>query len=281
MKKIFFAAGLCCLIFGCNGNQNNNEKNEERDSLQSVIDQKDSEINEMMGALSEIQEGFNLINEAEGRVNMMKDNAEGNSIRENIMENMQFIQQTLADNKQKIQELESKLKSGSISAAKLRETLANLQKQLEEKTKDIEELRATLEAKDVKIAELDQAVATLQEEKQQITEQRDQTEQIARNQDAQLNTAWYVYGTSKELKAHNILIKGDVLQGDYDKDYFIKIDIRKTTVIPFNSKSAELLTNHPAGSYTLLKDSKGEYTLRITNATQFWSVSKYLVVKVK
>lgn len=281
MKKIFFAAGLCCLIFGCNGNQNNNEKNEERDSLQSVIDQKDSEINEMMGALSEIQEGFNLINEAEGRVNMMKDNAEGNSMRENIMENMQFIQQTLADNKQKIQELESKLKSGSISAAKLRDTLANLQKQLEEKTKDIEELRATLEAKDVKIAELDQAVATLKEEKQQITEQRDQTEQIARNQDAQLNTAWYVYGTSKELKAHNILIKGDVLQGDYDKDYFIKIDIRKTTVIPFNSKSAELLTNHPAGSYTLLKDSKGEYTLRITNATQFWSVSKYLVVKVK
>ena len=64
-------------------------------------------------------------------------------------------------------------------------------------------------------------------------------------------------------------------------NYFTKIDIRKVNVIPLESRYAELLTNHPANSYSLLKDSKGEYTLRITDAAKFWSVSKYLVVRVK
>ena len=124
-------------------------------------------------------------------------------------------------------------------------------------------------------------VTNLQTENEQVKQQRDETAQIARNQDAQLNTAWYVFGTSKELKAEGILSKGEVLQGNYNKNYFTQIDIRRVSVIPLESKSASILTNHPAGSYTLLKDSKGQYTLRITDAAKFWSVSKYLVVKVK
>ena len=64
-------------------------------------------------------------------------------------------------------------------------------------------------------------------------------------------------------------------------NYMTKIDIRNTTVIPLSSKSATIMTTHPAGTYTLLKDSKGLYTLRISDPTKFWSVSKYLVIKVK
>jgi hypothetical protein len=47
------------------------------------------------------------------------------------------------------------------------------------------------------------------------------------------------------------------------------------------SKRAELLTTHPAGSYELVKDAKGQLTLKITNPTEFWSVSRYLVIQVK
>ena len=35
------------------------------------------------------------------------------------------------------------------------------------------------------------------------------------------------------------------------------------------------------GSYTLNRDSKDQYVLRITNPQTFWSTSKYLVVQVK
>ena len=282
MKKIIFMAALVSMLASClDGFKSNNGGDRERDSLRNIIDQKDNELNDLMGTFNEIQQGFDLINEAEGRVNMMRMGAENNNSAENIRENMQFIQETLDENKRKIEELQSKLKSSSINSAKLKEAINSLTQQLTEKNAELEKLRAQLAEKDVKIEQLSGTVTNLQTENAQVKQQRDETAQIARNQDAQLNTAWYVFGTSKELKAEGILNKGEVLQGNYNKNYFTQIDIRKVNVIPLESKSASILTNHPAGSYTLLKDSKGKYTLRITDVAQFWSVSKYLVVKVK
>ena len=282
MKKIIFMAALVSMLASClDGFKSNNGGDRERDSLRNIIDQKDNELNDLMGTFNEIQQGFDLINEAEGRVNMMRMGAENNNSAENIRENMQFIQETLDENKRKIEELQSKLKSSSINSAKLKEAINSLTQQLTEKNAELEKLRAQLAEKDVKIEQLSGTVTNLQTENAQVKQQRDETAQIARNQDAQLNTAWYVFGTSKELKAEGILSKGEVLQGNYNKNYFTQIDIRKVNVIPLESKSASILTDHPAGSYTLLKDSKGKYTLRITDVAQFWSVSKYLVVKVK
>lgn len=280
--KALCVAAMASALMACNeGMKGNDNGDRERDSLRNIIDQKDNEINDLMGTFNEIQQGFDLINEAEGRVNMLKDNAENNSSRENIRENMTFIQETMEENRRKIEELENKLSSSTINSSKLKETISNLTLQLNAKTAELEALRAQLAEKDVMIAELGTAVNTLKDENAQVKQQKDEVEQIAKNQDSQLNTAWYVFGTSKELKEQGILQKGEVLKGDYNKEYFTKIDIRKVNVISLESKSASLLTNHPAGSYTLLKDSKGEYTLRITDAQKFWSVSKYLVVKVK
>ena len=104
----------------------------------------------------------------------------------------------------------------------------------------------------------------------------------ARAQDKALNTAWYVFGTKKELTAQNIVKRGDLVKGtDFNKDYFTQIDLRVTKVIRLYSKSAKLLTNHPAGSYSLDKDAQGQYTLRVLDPQKFWSVSKYLVIVVK
>ena len=276
---IFAVAGCIVACDGGNGGKDSVES--EKDSLRSVIEQKDNEINDLMGTFNEIQQGFDLINEAEGRVNMLKGNAERNNMAENIRENMEFIQQTLAENKRKIAELENKLNSSSINSSKLKEAVNRLMGQLKEKDEEIELLRSELAEKNVMIAALDSTVNVLKDENAEIRRDRDVSDEIARNQDVQLNTAWYVFGTSKELKEQGILQKGEVLKGEYNKNYFTKIDIRKVNVIPLESRYAELLTNHPANSYSLLKDSKGEYTLRITDAAKFWSVSKYLVVRVK
>lgn len=276
---IFAVAG--CLVACDGGNGGKDSVESEKDSLRSVIEQKDNEINDLMGTFNEIQQGFDLINEAEGRVNMLKGNAERNNMAENIRENMEFIQQTLAENTRKIAELENKLNSSSINSSKLKEAVNRLMGQLKEKDEEIELLRSELAEKNVMIAALDSTVNVLKDENAEIRRDRDVSDEIARNQDVQLNTAWYVFGTSKELKEQGILQKGEVLKGEYNKNYFTKIDIRKVNVIPLESRYAELLTNHPANSYSLLKDSKGEYTLRITDAAKFWSVSKYLVVRVK
>ena len=258
------------------------EEDSRMDSLQSLLDQKDTELNDMMDAFYEIQEGFNAINEAEGRVNLLSEGAEGRNVSADIAENMEFIENTLLENRRKIDELQQKLKSSSVNASKMQAAINQLTEQLEKKTKELDDLRQQIADRDIQIAELGKSVRNLQAENSQVRAESEMNAEIAKNQDAQLNTAYYMFGTNKELKQHRILVDGDVLKtNDFDAEYFTKIDIRKVNVIPLNSKSAKLLTTHPAGSYSLLKDSKGEYTLRITDATEFWSVSKYLVIKVK
>ncbi len=285
MKKSLLLIVCAAMLVSCEQMFKGSKVSEEDaklDSLQSLLDQKDTELNEMMDAFNEIQEGFDAINEAEGRVNLLSENAEGNDVQANIAENMEFIENTLLENRRKIEDLQQKLKSSSVNASKMQAAINKLTEQLEQKTKELDDLRQQIAERDIKIVELGQSVQNLQEENSQVRAESEMNAEIAKNQDAQLNTAWYMFGTTKELKQHRILVDGDVLKSkDFDADYFTKIDIRKVNVIPLNSKSAKLLTTHPEGSYSLLKDSKGEYTLRITNAAEFWSVSKYLVIRVK
>ena len=142
MKKILMIFAVAGCLVACDGGNGGKDSVEsEKDSLRSVIEQKDNEINDLMGTFNEIQQGFDLINEAEGRVNMLKGNAERNNMAENIRENMEFIQQTLAENKRKIAELENKLNSSSINSSKLKEAVSRLMGQLKEKDEEIELLR--------------------------------------------------------------------------------------------------------------------------------------------
>ncbi len=72
-----------------------------------------------------------------------------------------------------------------------------------------------------------------------------------------------------------------MLQANFNKSYFTKIDIRVQMEIKLYSKSAKILTMHPSSSYTLQQDANKQYVLRISNPQLFWSTSKYLVIHVK
>lgn len=284
MKKTIFLISIAALMFSCN-NSDKQEVNREKmraDSLERELKIQRNQQDRLLGLINDVETGFAQINEAEGRITLLGNDVEGNNSEESIRENLLFIEETMASNRKKIAELERQLKNSSSAGAQLKAKLTTLTAQLEEHKKEIAELRSSLAEKDLKIEKLDSSIVHLNRQNTNLVEENKNKTQIVENQDAQLNTAWYVYGTSKELKEHKILDSGDVLKnGDYDKDYFIKIDIRETTVIPFGSKYAKLLTNHPSGSYTLMKDAKGEYSLHITDTYKFWSVSKYLVVRVK
>ena len=129
--------------------------------------------------------------------------------------------------------------------------------------------------------ELDENVANLNTNVENLTTESKQKTEVINAQDKALHTAWFVYGTKKELKDQNILTNGEVLQQNFNKEYFTKIDIRVDKEIKFYSKTANILTAHPASSYELQRDANKQYVLRITDPDLFWSTSKYLVVLVK
>ena len=278
MKKLFFM--VCCaalLMTGCKDGKNapGLASVQQTDSLNDVIAQKDSEINEMMGTLNDIEEGFRLINEAENRVALLK-NGEGTSKKQNLKENIQFIAERML-----IAKLQKQLESSTLKGGQLKKTIDNLTAQLEEKDKQLLALREELDKKDIHISELDETIGNLNTNVSNLSADNQQKAETINAQDKQLNTAWYVFGTKKELKGQHILEGGKVMNGNFNKNYFTKVDIRNTTEIKLYSKSAKLLTAHPASSYSLTHDASKQYVLRITNPQIFWSTSKYLVVLVK
>ena len=250
------------------------------DSLQKIIAQKDNEINDMMATLNDIQEGFRQITEAENRVTVAQSGERADKAQQ-IRENIQFISQRMMQNKQLINKLQQQLRESSFKGDELKKTIETLASQMEEKEQQLQQLRAELDSKDIHISQLDETINNLNTDVSNLQQESSQKTEVINTQDKQLNTAWYVFGTKSELKEQNILVKGKVLQGNFNKNYFTKIDIRVDKEIKLYSKSAELLTAHPGGSYTLTRDSKDQYVLRITNPQTFWSTSKYLVIQVK
>ena len=252
----------------------------QRDSLDRVIAQKDNDINDMMATLNDIEEGFRAINEAENRVTLARQD-EGAASKEGIRESMQFITMAMKQNRELISKLRNQLRQSTVRSDQLRRTLDNLTQQMEEKDVQIRQLQAELQAKDVQIGELNEQVADLTTHVDNLREETTQKSQTISSQDKQLNTAWFVYGTKKELKEQHIIEDGKVLRSSFNRDYFTKIDIRVDKEIRLYSRSAKLLTAHAASSYTLEQDANKQYVLRITNPQLFWSTSKYLVVLVK
>ncbi len=310
---ILLAVLAAVLAFSCQPKKQNDSTQATIDSLRQALSESKNESSDLMSTVDAIQEGFRMISEAEGEVTELR--AEGAAVnRDSIVAKMASLQQRLQQNRELIANLQDQLRKSTQTDEATRRTFENMvaqfQRQLEEKEQTIEALRQTLEQRNATIAQQQGQISDLntanQRQQSQINDLQEsssrQTQQIQQQQqtieenqrasaqqaqqlaqqDAQMNTAYYAFGTKKELKEQNILSGGDVLRSSgFNRDYFTKIDIRTIKVIPLYSKKAELLTSHPAGSYVLERNAQKQYVLRITNPQVFWSTSKYLVILVK
>ena len=283
MKKIVFIVGCAALLASCGNLGSNKSLKSENDSLRMELTQRDGELDEMMATFYDIQEGFRLITDAENRVDLQRGQVNENSdAKKQIMSDIEFISNQMKENKEQIAKLQKLVNSNKNASAQMKKTVAELTRQLEEKQAQIGKLMNELSAKDFQIQQLDSTVTGLASANESLKAENEAKARTVAEQDRAMNAAWFVFGTKSELKSQKILQSGDVLKNaDFNRDYFTQIDIRTTNQINLYSKRAELLTNHPSGSYELVKDDKGQLSLHITNATDFWSVSRYLVIQVR
>ena len=288
MKNLNLIVVMAALALLVSCGQGKKENLVNGDSVSQIINQKDAEINNLLGTVNDIQDGLRQITEAQGRINELKQAGSEGSAVNDIREQMAFIQRTMELNQQRIATLEKELKNSNINSANLKQTIQSLQAQLNDKTTQIEQLTAELAARDLTIKEqaatirnLNTDKANLSQDKANLTQANEAKARTISQQDRDLNKAWYVFGTKRELKDHNILKSGDVLTQGVNKSYFTEADVRNLRSIPLGSKSAKLLTTHPKNSYTLDKNEDKTYTLNITDPATFWSVSRYLVIQVR
>jgi chromosome segregation ATPase len=285
MKKLAILIVCAAMLASCDGFKGGSKDlKAENDSLLIELTQRNAELDEMMGTFNEIQEGFRQINDAESRVDLQRGTITENSAtaKQRIASDIEFITKQMEENKAQIAKLQAMLKNSKNNSTQLKKAVESLTQELVTKQQRIEELQAELASKNIRIQELDAAVSGLSADKESLEAENESKARTVAEQDKAINAAWFVFGTKAELKSQKILQSGDVLKNaDFNKDYFTQIDIRTTKEIKLYSKRAELLTTHPAGSYELVKDDKGQLTLKITDPKEFWSVSKYLVIQVK
>ncbi|MDU1889418.1 MAG: hypothetical protein E6767_01905 [Dysgonomonas sp.] len=289
MKKLIVACLCLMAMASCNVKNSDEYKRlqAERDSLMQVSGQSNAELSEVNSLIEEIENNFNQIREAEKYLTIESKNKGemSNDTKSRIKDNFEMVQEIIKKNKAELDKLNQRLKNSTGQSATLKNTVERLNKELIEKANSISELQTVLASRDAQIATLQTDVKALAENVDQLSTQTAEQAAKIKEQDKELNTAYYMFGTSKELKEAKVLKGGflaspKILNEGIEKSKFIAVDMRDVQSIPVYDKKAKILSDHPSDSYTLEKDSNNKITIKITDYKRFWSLTKFLIVEV-
>ena len=241
-------------------------------NLKGELTEKEAALQDFVNGFNDIQANLDEIKAKEKIVTNASKDGDVKSKEGQIKQDIQSIYDLMQKNRARIASLQSKLKTANTKIDGLEQMIAGLQTQLNDKDAQIGDLKNQLEQKNIELSNLNTNYQNLEQDNQGKIQQ--------------LNTAYYIIGTGKELKEYGVTAKDGGFIGlgkkmevkaDFNKDKFTKIDITQVTSIPIGSKKAKVLTTHPSSSYTLTGE-KPVKSLDISNATDFWSASKYLVI---
>lgn len=283
MKREWILLVVMGLIVSCTNVKESKEYKElqaQRDSLLMQTADADSETAEMMSVISEVEANFERIREAEKYISTQssQEGEMSQNTKDRVSENFKMINEILQRNKAQLEELNKKYSGSTREMTSLKNTISRLNREMQESTGRLSELQAELALKDEQIAQLSQDITSL------ALETEKQSEMI-REQDRTLNTAYYVFGTARELRDQKILSGGflqatRVMQDTFNKEYFLTIDIREVTEIPLFAPKAKVWSTHPEGTYEFVEGEDRNLTFTITDTQRFWSLTKYLIVEV-
>ncbi|MDR3652989.1 MAG: hypothetical protein P4L34_08470 [Paludibacter sp.] len=292
MKAIRFYAIIAALALITTSCVENSAKYKaaiaQRDSIAQVKQALDSNYNQTLVVLNDIETGFSDINQNEKDMKVNLKGVEGNGANKRavIAAQMSAIKEGIEKNKAKIAELRHLASKRGKANSMLTETIKRLQAEMDEKDLQIKSLQTELDQKNIKITELNTTVDTQSKniaEQQNVLEQQKST---LKAQDANINAVWYCVATSKKLKDEKIISGGGLFQAkklmdtDFDNSAFTQVDLRSLSSIPTNSKSIKIISSHPKSSYNLVTGTDKKITIEIINPQKFWSVSRYLVVQI-
>lgn len=258
------------------------------DSLSTIIQNKDSELDSLFSTLNQIEENLAAVNSRYNAVQeLRRANIEGQpSVKNQISAQIKDIENLMAANKQKIASLQAKLNTDSKESTRLQELVSRQEERIAQQESQIAQLLTELENNKVLINKLNQDVT-------ELTASNAQKDQYIKQQTTEANRAYYVVGTYDDLNEAGIVSKAGGFIGigrrqgtnsEMPLDRFTQIDRTKVTTIPINMKKAIVVSKHPENSYELVmdeNDNKQVSYLRILNPAKFWEQTRFLVVSTK
>jgi len=282
---ILLVAGIIAFsLYTSTYNKLLNKMDAQKTTLTGVVTARDSVISEWIMTFDEIERNITMIKEKEKVINLNSSNAEISKDKKlQVLEDIKYINTLLEQNKKKIASLAAQLQKAGGTMKVLQNKISDLEASMKQNEGEISELKTSLVNKKFEVEQLNTQMTVMKD----TIAKKD--EKIS-TQTYEMNKAFYTCGTYKELKAKGLLTKEggfiglgktESLTGNFADTSFVQIDITKTKSITVNSKSAKLISEHPAGSYEFIhdKDKKIE-SIEITDPVLFWKISKYAVVEI-
>ncbi|WP_127344167.1 hypothetical protein [Ancylomarina longa] len=287
MKRIIIALLIVPFFMSCNQKELKQLK-EQNQQLTSMAKQKDSTINDFIESLNTIEENLDIIKKKEAIIAVNSENP-NQSQKQKIASDMTSINNLLEQNKTKITDLEKKLNNSWYQNSKLRKLTDRLRTELDAKETEVTALNEKVAKLNIEVENLNGTVTELNGTVVALNTENDTKTKVIAEQTSELNTGYYVCGTSKELQEKHVITKDGgfigigktaILNKDFNTNEFKKIDITKTTTIPVNGKKISFVTSRPSNSYKVEGVDKVE-GITILDPAEFWKSSKYLVVSVR
>jgi chromosome segregation ATPase len=288
MKKLIFI--LSVVVFTSCGQHKKDiaRMQAKQDSIAQLNVQKDNSILEFIGSMNEIQANMDSVKRIQKLVSVQT--SSGTELKadakKRIIEDIKQINDLLEKNKALMKSLQGKLNSSNTKIKELQTMIEMQTKQMAEKDVELARLNTDLENLNINVKGLNQKIETITAESEATISAKNQAIEEKTNE---LNTAYYAFGSKKELTEKNVIEKeGGVLgmgktlkiKKDFNRDYFMKIDIREFKQLPLNTKKAKLVSYHPDGSYHFTGEKTVE-SLIIDKPEEFWKASKYLLIVVE
>ena len=237
---------------------------ERSEKYQTLLAERDSLYTEAVAAKGGFDQALNTINEIENALESVRaqeniiimENQEGNTNK--AVSEINAIQQTLQENRNKINNLEKQLAEQGATSKALKQTVSRLKKQLEEKDVYINNLKDELQQSKQQIADLNERVSDLNQNIDELNSNLDvmniqnaAQQATIENQDALLNEVWICIAPQQTLVDKGVVSKGGLFQVSeiskqgFDKSQFMRGDKRDLDIIPLNTKKEKIMTNHP------------------------------------
>ena len=288
-KKILLGifASIALVFTSCNNIEEERARSQKTiDSLQSIVDSKNDEMNQFFETLNEIEDNLAKVTSKFGSVEELRRGKTEikNDVKMKINDQINDINSMLVANKQRLNALNKKLADSKVENTTSKEYVEKLQNRISEQENEIQTLVTELEQKNIIIETLNTNVV-------ELTKSNTEKEQIIAKQIADANRAYFIIGTYKELKEAGVvnktggfigLGKKQQVTNNMNTDLFTQIDKTTTNVIDIEREKVKVLSKHPEGSYELvMNDDDVCMSLKINNPTEFWKYTDYLVITTK
>jgi uncharacterized coiled-coil protein SlyX len=261
------------------------ELKSDRTELNTNLVTKDSVINNYMGDMNEIETTIDSIKKKENIISAISNGFDEQRFtgdkKKKIIDDIKFMNYLLDKDKKQISNLYRELSHSGMRLKQFEERLKTLEKKIEERDSSISNLKSQLVIKNFEIAQLNQTVDVMGSH---IVAQAN----IIENGQNELNRAYYVKGTFDELKKNGVITKstgflwmgGNLSVNTKSADSSYKtIDIRQTSIIQLDSKTAKFISNHPKDSYQWIKKNNKILYVQIIDPYSFWKYTHYAVLE--